>query len=220
MPSSVARSEAKKELQARQRAWLAEVVRITGKKPSQIADGAGVSDTTLTRLLNNPDYPGTLSQVTIDRIKLAYKLPGPEETTAAKGRGAALLGFSEGERIDLIREAAPLTKIVNAISDLHNNAEPWRLKTISLELAGYLAGDIVFVDTAASPHPQDAVCAQLADYKRGSAETIWRIWDPPYLVAAAHDRTAYKPLLVDNERVLIRGVIVDSLRPHRLSAAR
>ena len=218
MSNSVARSQAKRDLQDRQRAWLEEIVRLTGKKPSQIADGAGVSDTTLTRILYHSDYKGTLSQVTIDRIKAAYKLPGPEDTT--KGRGAALLGFAEAERFVLTREAPELLAIVNSICKLHNDAEAWRLKTGSLEIAGYLAGDIVFVDTTVQPAPQDAVCVQIADYQHGSAETVWRIFDPPFLVGAAHDRTAYKPVLVDNERVKVRGVIVDSLRPHRLSTVR
>lgn len=218
MANSISRSQAKKDLQTRQRAWLDEIVQMTGEKPSTIAENAGVSDTTLTRLLYNKDYSGTLTQVTIDRIKARYKVPGPEETT--KSRGATLLSFSEAERLEDKREEPALLRVIAAITERHVNVEPWRLKTTSLELAGFLAGDIVFVDTAATPQAQDAVCAQIADYGRGSAETIWRIFDPPYLVGAAHDRTAYKPILIDHDRVKVRGVIVDSLRPHRLSTVR
>lgn len=79
---------------------------------------------------------------------------------------------------------------------------------------------MVVVDVTATPAPQDAVCAQVHDFKGGGHETVWRVFMPPYLVGASHDRTAYKPLLVDNDRVIVRGVIVESLRPHRLSATR
>ena len=131
-----------------------------------------------------------------------------------------MLGFSEAERVDPAREADALAHVIEQLSQANNDAEPWRLKTISLELAGFLAGDIAFVDTIIDPKAQDAVCAQIFDYQRGSAETVWRIFDPPFLVGAAHDRTAYKPVLVDNERVKLHGVIVASLRPRRLSGLR
>lgn len=216
--SAPSRSQKQKELQQRQRAWLSEVVTATRLKPSQIAAGAGVSDTTLTRLMNNPDYSGTLSQVTIDRIKETYKVPGPEEFASA--RRPSLIGFAEAERFDIKRAQREIARIVEAIVEGRPHVDPWRLRTGALEGAGYLSGDIVFVDQDAVPHPQDAVCAQVTDFQRGSAETVWRVYDPPFLVAAAHDRTAYKPLLVDQERVMIRGVIVDSFRAHRLSATR
>jgi len=212
------RSQAKLDLQQRQRAWLAEVVAATKLKPSQIADAAGVSDTTLTRLLNNPEYKGTLSQITIDRIKSTYKLPGPEDYAGT--RRPTLLGFSEAERFDPKREKGELSRMVTAILQARPGVDPWRLKTNALELSGYLPGDVLFVDLNAIAKPQDAVCAQVYDWQRGSAQTVWRIFDPPFLVGSALDRTAYKPLLVDNERVAVKGVIVESLRPHRLSATR
>lgn len=214
----VSRSQAKKELQERQRAWLREVVNFTGLKASQIADGSGVSDTTLTRLLNNPEYTGTLSQVTIDRIKETYKVPGPEDFVG--GRRLSLFGFAEAQRFDASEEPTALAKIITQLIGERPAAAAWRLKTNALEEGGYLAGDIVIVDMNLAPEPQDAVCAQVYDWKGGSAETVFRIYTPPFLVAAAQDRTAYKPLLVDNDRVVIKGVVVESFRPHRLSATR
>lgn len=212
------RTEAKQEVQARQRAWLQEVVKATKLRPSQIASQAGVSDTTLTRLLNNPDYRHTLTQITIDRIKDSFKVPGPEEY-ASQGR-LGMVGFGEGERFDIKHEPAALTGVVAALIAKRNAVDPWRLKTSALELVGYLPGDIVLVDLNAEPKPQDAVCAQVYDWTRGGAETVFRIYDPPFLVAAAADRTGYKPLLVDNDRVVVKGVIVESVRPHRLSATK
>lgn len=85
-----AKSEIKRSIQARQRAWLQEVVRVTGKSASAIAGLSEVDDTTLTRLLNNPEYRSTLSQFTIDRIMATFKVPGPEDLGGKRG---GVLGF-------------------------------------------------------------------------------------------------------------------------------
>lgn len=215
------RTDAKKGVQARQRAWLGQVLEAVQLKPSQMAIGAGVSDTTITRLLNNPGYSGTLTHETIERIKNTYKVPGPEEY--ASNRRSNLIGLSEATRFDMRQERGELAAIVSAILAGRDHVDAWRLKTMALESAGYLPGDIVFVEQLpdhAHARPQDAVCAQVVDYQHGAAETVWRIYDPPYLVGAALDRTAYKPLPVDGERVKIAGVIRESFRPERRSETR
>lgn len=219
MAQASARSEIKRALQDRQRQWLHEIVAATGKKPSQIATLANVSDTTLTRLLNNPEYSGTLSQITVDRIAQAFNIPGPAEMRAAGVGKPMLLGFSEAERIDPSQEKGDLARLVNAAVDGRDGIEPWRMRGLALEAAGYLPGDVLIVDTTAQAKPGDAVCAQVADYQRGAAETVFRIFDPPFLVGAGRERMAYKPLLIDGQRVTVRGVVVNSLRPHRLSAS-
>ncbi|KIZ39061.1 MULTISPECIES: helix-turn-helix transcriptional regulator [Rhodopseudomonas] len=221
LPTKNSRSETKKAVQTRQRAWLVEVLEKTQLKPTQLAAGANITSTTLTRMLNNEDYSGTLSPETIERIKGAYKVPGPEEFSRS-GR-SPLIGFTEAARFDVHREKGELGRIVAAILHGHANMYAWRLKTMALEGVGYLSGDIVFVrmlEEGQSPRPQDAVCAHITDYQHGAAETVWRVFDPPFLVGAANDRTAYKPVLVDGDRVKIAGVIEQSYRPHALSTMR
>lgn len=218
---AVNRSATKRDVQARQRAWLLEILEKTKLKPTQLAVGASVSSTTLTRMLNNKDYSGTLAPETIERIKDTYKVPGPEEY-ASSGR-SMLIGLSEAARFDPRKEMGELAGIVMAILRGRSHVDAWRLKTMALEGVGYLPGDIVFVrmlEAGEHAKPQDAVCAQVVDYQHGAAETVWRVYDPPFLVGAAHDRTAYKPILVDGDRVKIAGVIEESFRPHSLSATR
>lgn len=209
------RTDAKRDLQARHKAWITELTVLTKLKPSQLAQQAGVSDTTLTRLLNDGAYDGVLSPLTIEKLKVQYSVPGPDEFHSSR----RLWGFSEAERLDY-RAETELGLVIRTLVAERPHIDPWRLKTPALEDAGYLPGDLVLVDMNAKPEPQDAVCAQVYDWQRGAAETVWRVFDPPFLVAAARDRTAYKPLLVDGDRVVIKGVIVESFRPHRLSAAR
>lgn len=212
-----AKSEIKRDLRDRQREWLQQLVNATGKSASQIAVLSGVSDTTLTRLLHNPDYEGTLTQLTIDRIKDTMRVPGPAE---AGGRRSEMLGFAEAEVLDEGAEPAAVMRVIKALLSARQSAVAWRIKTSALEAVGYLPGDLVIVDPHVNPQPQDVVCATVNDFRRGGAETVWRVFMPPYLIGASHDRTAYKPLLIDNDNVSIKGVVVESFRPHALSATR
>lgn len=211
------KSDLKQELRQRHRAWLQELIKATGKSASQIAAQAGVSDTTLTRLLNNPDYEGTLSQLTIDRIKETYNVGGPEDLN---GRRGGVLGFSEAERVSPEAGKPEVARLLKALAAGRNAVEVWLLKTDALSAAGYLPGDLVVVDMNLPAQPQDAVCAIVHDLTRGAAETVWRIFTPPFLIGASLDRTAYRPLLVDNHQVRVSGVIVAMVRPHSLSATR
>lgn len=208
----------RKAIQAQQRGWLQEIINTSGDNLAQIAARAGVSDSTLSRLVNNPSYAGVLSPVSVMRITGAYQVPGPDEYGAPRRSG--MIGFSEAERYDPTAAQDDVAALVQALLKLRSGSDAWRLKTDALEEAGYLAGDIVIVDLNAQPAAQDAVCAQVYDWKGGGAATVWRIYDPPYLVAAARERTAFKPLLVDNDRVIIKGVVDKMVRPHRLSANR
>jgi len=219
--SPINRTQTKRDVQARQRLWLREVLEATGLKPAQVATGAGTSTSTLTRFLNDESYKGILAPDTVERIKNKYNVPGPEELSAA--RRTPLIGLSEAARLDTRKEKNELAQIVGSILRGRPNVEAWRLKTMALESVGYLPGDIVFVQILGEnemPKQQDAVCAQVVDYQHGAAETVWRVYDAPFLVGAGQDRTAYKPLLVDGERVKIVGVIRESYRPHPLSATR
>jgi SOS-response transcriptional repressor LexA len=217
----VAKSETrlatKRAIQARQREWLQQIVKATGDSLSQIATKAHVSDTTLSRIVNNPGYDGVLSTVTITRITGTYQLPGPEEYA---GRRPMLGGFAEAERFNAENDPDGIAAVVQAMLGARPISDAWRLKTEALEQAGYLPGDVLIVDTTAAPVPQDVVCAQVYDWQRGGAQTVWRVYDPPFLVGVARDRTAHKPMLVDNDRVIIKGVVDKMVRPHRLSATR
>jgi hypothetical protein len=211
------RTAQKKAVQQRQREWLQGIVNASGDTLSQIALRANVSQSTLTRIANSAEYSGVLTAVTIERITEAYQVPGPDEFS---GRRPMLGGFHEAERFDPAGDRDGITAIVQALLAQRDGSDAWRLRTDALEQVGYLAGDVVIVDMNATPQPQDAVCAQVYDWQRGAAQTVWRVYDPPFLVAASRDRTAHKPLLVDNERVVIKGVVEKMVRPHRLSATR
>jgi hypothetical protein len=72
----------------------------------------------------------------------------------------------------------------------------------------------VLVDLNATPKPGDAVCAQVYDWKRMKAETVMRIFEkaPPIeiLLTKSLDPNLQEPLVVDGERVVVKGVILKS----------
>lgn len=79
------------------------------------------------------------------------------------------------------------------------------------DLAGYLPGDSVLFDMSVTPRAGDIVEAQV--YGARDAETIFRYFDPPYLVVRTADPGAnQKPQLVDGERIKIVAVALRSLR--------
>lgn len=65
----------------------------------------------------------------------------------------------------------------------------------------------------------DVIVARLYNWHAGTARTVLRIFQPPYLVAAATDPTKYRPELVDNERVVVKAVVVGSFRLAAAAAA-
>ena len=66
----------------------------------------------------------------------------------------------------------------------------------------------------AEARPGDIVCAQLYDFVRMKAETVFRIYEPPYLCTATFDRDNMTPVLID-KNVGIKGPVVLSLRGRR-----
>jgi len=98
------------------------------------------------------------------------------------------------------------------VRDIGPGVDPWVMKSRALEHAGYLPGDILIVDLNAKPQDGDAVCAQIYD-RNGKTETAFRIYEYPFLIAASADPDLRRPVLVDNERASIRGVVMASIRP-------
>ena len=193
------------------RGWLSEVLRRSGLSPYALAKKAGVSTTTITRGLD-PNAKHTLSSTTVAKIRAVagdHAHAGP----------AAPIGFAESGADELSPVAAGTSgdpRVDDAVRYLvagDQGLVPWKLNTRALEVAGYLPGDIAIVDLNAQAVDGDAVVAQ--HYVGSNAQTIFRLYQKPYLVAAATDRAIRRPLAVDDMAVSIRGVVVASFRPRR-----
>lgn len=109
-------------------------------------------------------------------------------------------------------EAARVEAALGALCPDRPHASVWQLSGSALELSGYRPGDFLIVDLEDEAEAGDVVCAQIYDWQAASARTVLRLYQPPYLVAAAKDPARYRPELVDNDKVVIKGVVVASFR--------
>jgi hypothetical protein len=193
----------------RHRDFLRLVVEKTGVKPTPLAEKIGVAPSTLTQIYNEPENgKATLRATTIAKLESFSGIAAP---TIELPDGAGL-------REDAIpyRESGDtsLAPIIKAIVGNRKNIDPWTMQTRALECAGFMPGGTILVDLSTPPKTGEPCCAQVYDWRGGKAETVMRIFEPPYLVAATFDANLRKPLLVDSERVIVKGLIM----PHRLRA--
>ncbi len=189
-----------------QRAWLNAVLARTGLNATQLASKSGLAITTLTRFLNNPQHSSALSMRTISAIE--------RETGIRYGENGPPAGFRETEAEPFTPgEQDPVAAVVDHLRTIANGMDPWVMKSRALESAGIQPGDILLVNLNRQPAAGDIVCAQVYDWTRGKAETVFRIWEPPYLVAATMEPKLRRPMIVDNEHILIKGVMEFSMRP-------
>ena len=200
------------------REWLRRLPALTGLSLTAIAQKAGLARSTLTRPLKDSERGiSTLHAATVEKVCKAVGVPAPE---APPGIARSSPAFAE--------DAAPfagsgrdsrIEQAVSAIVAGRNGIAPWTVKSRALELAGILPGDVVLVDLNAAPEPGDAVCAQVYDWSRMRAETVMRVLANAgplkLLISRSMDPAFNAPLVVDDERVVIKGVVL----PHRLRPA-
>jgi len=129
----------------------------------------------------------------------------PMETSQISPHGAEV---SDGTGIDIGSAPDQIAKAFRALS-INRKAEAWRLTSDAVAGEGYMPGDVLIVDLAARPAPGNVVLAMLSDRV---SQAVFRLIEPPYLLAASLHRKHRKPILIDNDRVTIRGVVVGSLR--------
>ncbi len=186
------------------RSWLLEVLRITGMKPTPLAKQAGLAPSTLLRALD-PDQPSALERRSIKKIVDTFGVPGPYLPDAPAHRPP---GFAEAE---LLEPDGPVALFAG--EPMTANQFVRVVNTRALDLAGYVPRDDILLDMAETPSAGDIVAAQVYNLARGTAETVLRIYDPPYLTLRSTDPGAQaKPLLVDTERVKIMAVAIKVLR--------
>ncbi len=192
-----------------QRKYVARVMQRTGWNQTELALRAGLDPSTLSRFIAGGREGHALRQSTIRKIESASGLA----EHAVEAASPAPAGFAEAEAVPLQLPALdPLHAVIAALAQGRSNIDPWSLTSRALEGAGYRPGDILLVALDENPATGDVVCAQIYDWTKGRAETVFRIFQPPYLVAATGDPQLMRPHLVDDAAVVIKGVVLQSLR--------
>jgi hypothetical protein len=208
--SKAGHSAAYEEEVARHFAWIDWITAQTGLGDTPIAEKAGLAPNYLYRKRGK----SPLKPAMIRQIVEALNVPGPD---AYQSQGAR----------SLAEEAVPFKPDRNAVYTMNYdtlleqalannpNVSAWTLNSHALETEGYLPGDILITDEKVAPFVGEPVCARIMDAKSGKAETVFRILERPYLVAASSDPAFRKPLLIDDDHVIVVGTVVGSFRPRR-----
>lgn len=191
----------------KQIAWIEAVLDHRKWRPSRLAREAGVDHSTISKFLNDPLNIAQLNTYTVEKIAEAGGIP-PYLAFAPQ----APRGMAEDEAAPYAPGGDPLAGAVAALRAGRNGVDAWVMKSRALEHAGVLPNDVLIVDLNGAPRDGDVVCAQLYD-RNGRAETVFRIFEHPFLVAACGDPALRRPVLVDNDRALVRGVVEATLRP-------
>ncbi|AZN71837.1 hypothetical protein D5400_11620 [Georhizobium profundi] len=199
--------------------WVNAILDFKDWKRARLSREAGINPSTLTKFVNDTSGTATLSTEVIEKIAAVGGIPPFERKPPAMQRG---LAEDEATHYDLVIEsrdsAGTLRKMLVELKSMRNGIDPWILRSRGLETAGYLPGDVLVVDMNATPSNGDVVCAQVMN-AMGQAEILFRVYEHPFLVAASMDNSLRRPLLVDNERVQIKGVVVTMMRERSANAA-
>jgi AcrR family transcriptional regulator len=190
--------------------WIMHVAAHLGLTPSDLARRAGMSPSTLTRYLSDTSGTIGISQKSLDKIGDYARIRPHQFTTTPFG------AFQEAEAQPYdhgTAEAGWLHDQVQLMCAAVQSRVPWTLRTDALNLAGYLKGDTLIVDLALPPRDGDIVCAQVYDWQRETADTIFRLYRKPWLMTHSSVIAPIKPLMVDDDVVAIRGVVEACLRP-------
>ncbi|MGL4397619.1 MAG: hypothetical protein ACRCS9_13850 [Hyphomicrobium sp.] len=184
--------------------WLEAAIKYSGLRPTPFAKKVGLSASTVVRALD-PENPTELDSRSITKIVENLGIPGPyTDRSGTPSRGP---GFAEDELG--VPDSQPPTF---AGEPLTPNQYVREIRTRALELEGYPPGALALFDMSMGPRAGDAVAANIYNLQRGSAETVFRLYDPPYLISRSTDRSVQaKPQLVDNERVKIMAVVTKTL---------
>lgn len=196
------------------RAWIEGVMASTKLSATQLAQKAGVHQTTLTRFLNDPKFKHTPSLSTVGKIAAAVGIEPFADPARISQRGAmsseGMLGWDTESR-----RYADVTVAARALLASRKGLEAWTLKTRALEAAGYDEGDVVIFDYNQPARAGDIVCATHHQRRGDPEDMIFRVFEPPYLMPAPGDRGRQRPLMVDDDMVIVRGPIVVILKPRR-----
>lgn len=192
-------------LRDQQIAWLKHIERTSAKTLTDIARASGISPSTFSKLLGNEEGH-TLTAKTVARIEAATGVPAYESNVIPK-----IVAFSEEEARPYVFDARTENALEQVLRDFvakSNSIDLWELKTNNLAALGLTRGMVVIVDREAVPRARDNVVAQRYDTRRGTAETLFRNFRPPYLITAPTLGEPSTPEIVDGEKVVIMGVIV------------
>lgn len=177
--------------------WLEEVLRVKGWSKTKLAAKADVDQATITRFMSGA-RTGTMRADTIAKISRVAGIAPPA------GLGAEM-GFGE----------PGVQPIHDESRGLSPDQSVWEVTSPRLVGSGFLPGDRFILDMAEPARPGDYVLANIYRLEGDGADTVLRNYQPPFLINPAGALEPGQSEYVDNERVQIKGVIIERWRRWR-----
>lgn len=192
-----------------QQAWLMGLLKRYDLTATELARRAELNPSTLTRFLQPGGREGhELSARTIRKIKDSLHL-ADQSTNSVSGASiqpeARLITNTD-------QLPAEIQVAARALTTGRNGVDLWHIQSAGLDPIRLARGDIAIVDLNAEPRSRDRVCAQIYDHPSGTASTVFRLWEPPYLLSGGIGR----PEVPDGRNVVIIGVVIATLTPRSL----
>jgi hypothetical protein len=196
--------------------WFKDIQRRAGVTSSDLGRRLGRDRTIVARI-----YAGrqvmTLAQAEVFAELLHVSLEDVLHHAGLRSARSAPPGMAEGDAVPFARGDQPppmLDRITEAARSDRPGVDIWQVRSSAMRLAGYLPGDWLLVDTHAASHVAsgDTVIAQVYDLATGSAKTLLREFQKPALVAHSADTGDWPVHIVNDQSVLVRGVIIASWR--------
>lgn len=190
--------------------WLTAVAKHLNLSPSQLALNSGMAASTVTRFTNDRSGKATITQSSLEKIaKYSGFRPGQ-----IPGRGRS--GIAEPDTIPFGHENTAWPKWVTAAIEAakagRNGVEAWIMKGAALDGIGIMPGDIVIIDQNARAKTGDVVLAEVIDQVVGTAETVMRLYQKPFITTHSMRLGPGRPEQVDDDRVSIAGVRIGTIR--------
>lgn len=193
-------------LRAAQLAWLEALERHADKDATNLARGADIDPSTLTRFKTTPAR--TLTPLTMRQLASRWQFPLDPAVSGAVD-GSAFIAEAVAYRP---AESSAIATALAALRGDRQACQPWLVQSRMLEACGFLPGDVVLVDTDATPRDGDAVLALIYDFERMKSDPVWRrlrvSGNIQLLVPASFDPNLGEPSLVNGRDVTIKGVVL------------
>ncbi len=200
------------DAQSDTKAWIRAVAAHLNLTLTDLAKSAGVGQPTITRYVNDRTGKVGISQRTLDAISKFSGIPPHKMPTARTPSDPDAVPYTEEHAAE---GTGWLAKIVMKANTEEPWRKPWLMTSRALDFAGIQPGDILFVDSRLTPKSGDTVLAEVFRVQASGAEHVVRLFEPPFLLTRSSMPASLKPLIVDADTVVIRGVVDFVLRAGR-----
>ncbi len=195
--------------QDRYRLWIEQICETNSITATEIAKRISASPSTITRQIK-PGWTRKPSLDVLRRISSAFRVAIPPELIGA----VDVQGFAEPD-------ISPITPEYEPEEGWNANLSDWQVRSHSLAALGCMPGDHIRFDASLAPMSGDIVIAQIYRIGQPGADTVMRLYMPPFLVAAELGAPSIAPINIDTSgrHMAIMGTMIKRWTLRKTKAA-